>query len=78
LDRLIVVVSLAGVFLGVGLSLYEFAFAVWGCSGTSCSPPFSYYLYTYYIPFLIAIVSLVTLVWGLRHNPPKGVGQHSQ
>lgn len=74
MDKLIVAISVAGILFGIGLSLYEFAFGpLWGCFGPNCSvsPPFSYYLYVYYIPIPVIIVSLVALVWGFRKTTQR-------
>ena len=75
MDKLIVAVSIAGIVFGIGLSVYGFAFGpVWGCMETPCSasPPFSYYLYVYYIPIPVIIVSLGALVWGFLRESVKG------
>jgi hypothetical protein len=63
--------SIVGVLIGVGLFLDGFIFSIWGCfcaatGACLCQAPFSYYLYTYYIPFAIIGVSLTVLIWSLR------------
>jgi hypothetical protein len=67
--RWLTALSIIGILLGIVVLVYEFTFYVWGCFGTGygpCQPPFSYYLYVYYIPFAIIGVSVVSLVWSLR------------
>ena len=67
--RWLTAISIVGILVGVGLFLDGFIFSLWGCFGPDCQgPPFSYYLYVYYIPFAIIGASAVTLIFSLLHK----------
>ena len=68
--RWLIALSIVGIIVGIFIFLDNFIFFVWMCSCLAnycppCPAPFSYYLYTYYIPVAIIGVSVVTLVWSL-------------
>lgn len=66
--RWLIVLSVIGILAGVGFFLDGFIFYVWGCFGPACSggPPFSYYLYVWFIPMAIIGVSSALLAIGLK------------
>lgn len=66
-------ISVIGVSSGIALFLYEWTFSIWGCfcaaSGSCiCPVPLSYYIYVYILPFMIIGVSVVVLIFSLRHQ----------
>ena len=65
--------SLIGILLGVLLSVYESFTAVTcmcplGVVNCTCQMPFSHYLYGFYLPAAIVIVSTATLVLSRRRQ----------
>jgi len=64
--------SIIGIFLGFADFILNFIFNLYGCfcpAGEvpcACGVPFSYYLYTYYLPFAIIGVSVLGLAWSIR------------
>ena len=69
-SKWLIVLSILGILVGVGLFLYGFIFYVWRCFGPVCSggPPFSYYLDVWIVPWAIIVVSLAMLVFGLKRR----------
>ena len=65
-------VSIIGIWLGIADFILNFVFSLYGCFCPAgdvpciCQAPFSFYLYTYYIPLAIVGVSVVGLVWSLH------------
>jgi len=63
--------SIIGILLGIADFVLNSIFNLYGCfcpaSEVSCvcQAPFSYYLYTYYIPFAIIAVSVAGLILSL-------------
>lgn len=67
----LIVLSVSGIFVGLFIFLDTFIFYVWGCFDTyfgPCQPPFSYYLYQYYLPIAIIGFSSVILTFGLKRR----------
>jgi hypothetical protein len=81
--RLVTDLSLIGISLGVILSVFGFFNAV-TCTcplneaNCSCQLPFSYYLYSVYLPSAIIGVSAVVLVWSLRVQKRFNAGRSHQ
>jgi hypothetical protein len=76
--RLATDLSLIGISFGVLLFVYGFFFTVWSCmcplgvAPCVCQPPFSYYLYAYYLPLAIIGISTATLILSLHQRKLKG------
>ncbi len=69
--RWLMAFSIIGIPLGVTGFVLNFIFNLYGCFCPAgevlcvCQAPFSYYLYTYYIPFAIIGVSVAGLILSL-------------
>jgi len=72
--RLVTDLSLIGILIGVLLSVYESLSTVVTCmcplgvTNCTCQMPFSFYLYAYYLPAAIIIVSTAMLILSLRQQ----------
>jgi len=70
--RLVTDLSFIGILIGVLLSVYESLSTVVSCmcplgvTSCTCQMPFSFYLYAYYLPAAIIIVSTASLILSLR------------